>query len=95
MRVCRVRLLEGKESWGSCTTPKSAPNSLAPNFSGSGKRMSLRLFGGAVRATRVSRPVSSNKRPRERSGSGPAGFMGWQPGPAALGVGWLLQRRAE
>lgn len=90
-----VRLLEGKECWGSGATPKSTPNSLAPNFSGSGKQMSLRLFEGAVRATHVSRQVSRDRGPRERSGSGRAGFMGWQQSPAALSVGWLLQRRAE
>lgn len=81
LRLCRVRLLEGKEAWGAATTSQFTPNSLSPNFSGNGK--SLRPLGGEVRATGDARWAGS---PREaRAGPGALTSRG---GSAAAGVQW-------
>lgn len=94
LRLCRVRLLEGKEAWGAATTSQSTPNSLSPNSSGSRKRVSLSLLGGEVGAIGIAGWAGSpsearaarspDQRGGERSGWSRAGFMGLQREPSGL-----------
>lgn len=104
-RLCRVRLLEGKEGWGGATTLQSTSNSLSPNFSGSQERKPFSLLGGAVRGCRCraqgwkSQPsplALPGEQLRERSGAAGWGFMGSHAEPGGLRLAsWLQQRRAE